>query len=380
MNQLVAFALLLLTSTSFAQTNYNPQFLIPYNNNGNWGWCDTLGNIKIKGDFKEVHFFYQRYQHPNEFEAYIDTKAGENRYDYQKGLLVPMKYGIVKDLYQEPTSKNRWVIIQDASKKFGLYDGHNQKLIVDTKWENYYYEDEWKTEIYFSRNSEKTFWGYNFKTQKLYKTQIDSVFEIQIVSEVNGMSFVSFEQIFHQTNGRYTRFVDGTQVEMKKEEVMSLANKDTHYGFSAGPDYDDNPFSDGNGKSTPSKADSKTGIIREIDYSRYENSPFKKLIVKSENNKVGVVTEKGDTLLPFIYDQIITKNSNLEFYTYQNGKIGLKLLYTIYPVIEPKYERLERSHQQLRVNDHWSFQFYEVKINGKTGLIGENGVEYFYFD
>lgn len=379
MRQLTTLILIFTSISTFAQQQYSPEFLIPYNDNGKWGWSDTLGNLKVGGDFKEVHFFYERYQHPNEFEAYITTEAGENRYAFQKGLLVPLKYNVIKDLYQEPTSKNRWIVIQDVSKKIGLYDGQNQKLIVDTKWEKYYYEDQWKTEIYFSGTGEKTYWGYNFKTKKYYKTQIDSSFHMSFITLVDGKKYTDYETVFHQTNGRYTRFINGTQKELTKEEMKNLGQRFNN-SFSAPGNDSDNPFTNGAGKFDATMADRTTGIVYEIDYSRYQNSPFKKLIVKSQNSKVGIVTETGDTILPFVYDKIYAKNSNLEFHTYQNGKIGLKLLYSIYPVIEPKYERLERSHHNLPVNSNWIFQFYEVRINGKSGLIGENGVEYFHFD
>ena len=48
------FFTLLFTTLSFSQNN-NP--LIPYRDGNLWGFCDTLGNVKVKPLYKEIKDF-----------------------------------------------------------------------------------------------------------------------------------------------------------------------------------------------------------------------------------------------------------------------------------------------------------------------------------
>lgn len=378
MNRLTTLILLFVSISSFSQQKYSsPLFLIPYNDNGKWGWCDTLGEKVIDGDYKMAYFFYERYSFKDEFEASVTTSSGANIYNSKSGLLVPVEYSILKELYQDTAAKNRWIVIQNSSEKIGLYDALNKKTMVEPKWDKYHYRDEWKTEIYFSGPKEKTFWGYNFKTQKLYKTQIDSIFEMGIEESIDGRAFAFNISVFHHTNGKYTKFKDGIQVELNTDELKHVSEK-WEMSYAATRD-SDNPFMNGFEKATTGITHQSTGIIREIDYSNYSSAPFKKLIIQSQNGKVGVISDAGDTILPFEYDEISTPNGNTELMLRKGAKTGLKLLFTTYPIIEPKYQLIHRD-RSLRVSRSWSFQIYSVELNGKTGYIGENGVEYFHFD
>ncbi len=379
MRQLTTLILIFTSISTFAQQQYSPKFLIPYNDNGKWGWCDTLGKNVIEENFNQTGFFYEYYSIKDQFESFVITESGENIYNSKTGLLIPREYNLLRDLYLDPEVNNRLILLENTSGKIGMYDVTNKKIVVDPKWDKYHFSDDWLTEIYFSGPKEKTFWGYNFETQKFYKTQIDSIFAITALTYFDGRAFAYDESVFRHTNGKFTKFKDGVQIELNEDELKRVSEK-WERSYAATRDSDSNPFMNGSEKTATGTVDQSTGIIREIDYSNYSSAPFKKLFIQSQNGKIGVISDAGDTILPFEYDEISTPNGNTELMLRKGNKTGLKLLFTSYPVIEPKYDSIERTPNRLRVTSSWSFQIYAVLLNGKKGYIGENGIEYFHFD
>ena len=67
-----------LNNCCFAQS-YNYRLLIPYRENKLWGYCDTLGNIKIKPAYDSVTFFTEYADvskvFVNKKESIIDTEG-----------------------------------------------------------------------------------------------------------------------------------------------------------------------------------------------------------------------------------------------------------------------------------------------------------------
>ncbi|MEO0728630.1 MAG: WG repeat-containing protein, partial [Bacteroidota bacterium] len=77
---LIAIAIVIApSSVATAQsTDAHPHVLIPYNDHGEWGYCDTLGNIQIKPQYKSAYFFNARTI--GEAEVYlsaVETKWGQ---------------------------------------------------------------------------------------------------------------------------------------------------------------------------------------------------------------------------------------------------------------------------------------------------------------
>jgi len=114
-------------STLFSQNNYEVKFLIPYNN-GKWGWCDTLGNIKIKPKYNKTTFFYKP---ENSLpEAYVEINGNKNYYIYGKGLKVPKEYSNEKRIYytdEKGNSKDDLILIR-FKNKYGIYEMSTKKM------------------------------------------------------------------------------------------------------------------------------------------------------------------------------------------------------------------------------------------------------------
>lgn len=94
-----------------------------------------------------------------------------------------------------------------------------------------------------------------------------------------------------------------------------------------------------------------------------------------KGNKCGVVDEKGDPKVPFVYDGFGTIASNY-YITQSNGKYGVTLTGTIYPPIKPVYDSL-KILAQLQITRDWMFCILKVQKDGMPGFVGENGKEYF---
>jgi len=124
-------------------------------------------------------------------------------------------------------------------------------------------------------------------------------------------------------------------------------------------------------------------ILATHDYSRFgeisKKFGFTSLSIVRKDNKVGIVNELDEIIVPFVYDKIQFSHNYTEAQLFKDGKQGRKLFFTNYPLIEAKYDALKH-YKYLSVNPRWRFGIFEIKIGDFVGYIGENGIEYFQLD
>lgn len=102
--------------------------------------------------------------------------------------------------------------------------------------------------------------------------------------------------------------------------------------------------------------------------------------VISENNLLGIVNEKNETLLPCIYDDIEFFGGGRYAHLHKKGKVGIKDFFGTYNTLEPKYESIGYDILTITGNNSAKFNLYTVKVSGQNVYVGENGIEFFNFD
>jgi hypothetical protein len=94
----------------------------------------------------------------------------------------------------------------------------------------------------------------------------------------------------------------------------------------------------------------------------------------SLNDKQGIINQNDKVYVPLSMDRVSDVYNNMCGIS-KDEKYGVFILNTVYPYIEPKYDKLIPDNYIL-VNRHWSFLLFLVEHNGKEYYVGENGVEY----
>jgi hypothetical protein len=382
MKKFTVLTLLLIASiSSFAQT-YEPEFLIPYNYNGKWGWCDTMGKILIEPQFQEVSFFDYKERQDTEIEANVKTKYGANKYNITYGLLVPENFILTGEIYNySENDKHRLFEVKSENKKLGIFESKTKQMVVQPEWDVVEYDSDFQDLIYLKKDNEKVYYTFNRSTQKLTKTTIDSLFNTQDPEKATS-HYYSPTWFFKHTNGSISKLVDGKEILLtaqQKKAVLSVTESWEVEATKTGGSWD---YFDPTGKSfsTQSKMiDTTTCLIGLIQYPAKSHNAFKQYRVIRENGKIGVYDNQGILIVPFIYDKIAFQDNNEQALLYSGDKVGMKLFLKKYKTIEPKYDHIDY-YQSIRVNSRWNFRIYEVTIGDKKGLMGENGVEYFHFD
>jgi hypothetical protein len=384
MKKFTVLTLLLVASiSSFAQKEYSPEFLIPYNNNGKWGWCDTTGKVLIEPQFLEVGFFYRSAYNENEFEAYAKTELGRNRYNSVSGILVPVNYLIETEITHSGDNRNatkRWFLVRSENNKLGIFETTQKKLVVGTDWDDAITDSEFENISYLKKNPEKTYFSYNRSTGLLTKTDFDSIFQRQDPDEQNDYYF-SYNWFFKHKNGAISKLVNGKHVELtayQKRMLFEDEKEELGSNVNAAPDF----YFDRETKTFDSKSkikDSATCLIGHVQISATTSRNITYFRIIRENGKIGVYDDKGILILPFIYDKLILQNNNTQALLFSGTKIGLKFFTGSRLLIEPKYDSISYL-QTLEFDSNRTFKLFQVISGTEKGLVGENGAEYFHFD
>ena len=348
-------------------------FLVPYNDNDKWGWCDTLGNIVLKPKYAETGFFFKQY---DTYIAEVKTEYGQNLVNNKGKLLFSKTYHIEKkwNLRVDKTHKGYYIICSEKRKK-GFYDPDMDEYIIPVQYDSIVVVQGWgrpsEKPLVFAKKSNEPFIQLNLKKTEIVKTDFSEIniyrgndYRPIVVAKTLNSEFVEIRQ---------------DPVMLTKEEyklLMEEVHRPTFsQGFSVIVDLEEEDFNyifHGKGGRDPEK-------LEVFDYSGYKNKyGFSKLFVVRKDSLLGVVSDLNKIVIPVEYDKLIFDLDKTEVTLYKNGKLGKKLLFTSYPRIETKYDEISR-FKNLRVSGNWFFQVFKIKLNGQTGYVGENGVEYFNF-
>lgn len=353
MKYLKLLLLLCFVVPAFGQDDYDKEFLIPFNDHGKWGWSDTLGVLASTPKFDSTGFFF-------ESESFYFAKVRNGKiatdYIYGYGLASPADHS-AGYLFESILLNNHFSIIKDLQGNYGLFDFKNQKVIVPSDYANYAVDYVAGGFVVFSNEGEKVM-QYSIKTRKFKSIPFQSI------SEFHGEGV---DIIYDKGDGKsYIRTEKGGF-----EEVML---PDENSGVTREGFYDENRSN--------YQPLSKWDIGRPAEgvvYSTVDLGKNRKFEVIRNKGKFGLYDSHLKEYLPCAYDFIDIDYVNGAFYLFRDGKMGVKLVGTHYPTIEPEFDFITY-YKSLPVSSRWSFWLFEATINGHKAFVGENGVKYYRFD
>ena len=369
---LICLLLALLSFSIWAQEPKKP-FLIPFNDHGNWGYSDTLGNQLIKGQFKNASGFYKlRIGDTLHYVSNVETEYGKNLFSLHHGLLLPYASKIKSwnshDFEENNINKRIYILNSDGKK--GLY--HFQfKYILAPIYDTIIACGSQKINYLIKRNkADSTYNLFDPSSGSIFKTDISSV---SIYKEKK-----KFKRLF------LARHLDSTYSIVDNNGLTSTS-LDT---IKEMEHYMPKSYSPRGDALTSIKEDLKVkpsfgGEL--INYVHYRKLPknglpgFKSLYIVKKNDAMGIVDETGRVVVSFSFDNIKFIGRGQEAILIKDDKFGRKLFTCEYPIIQPKYDKLSVGGY-LSVNSNWAFAYFKVEVNGNMGFVGENGVEYFNFE
>jgi WG containing repeat len=370
---------------SFSQ---QPRILVPFRLGNKWGYSDTLGKIKIEPKYDSVSLFnYER--SGNDVIANVVLKGKPMVINDKGKTIVPPKYdeiriiSVLEGLHFYVFKNNKWGVFENGKELIApIYDylnvepgvqyrvgRNNNEGLIDSKGKlvipvNYF--------RLFSANSNKPGFmqwiGYKpgversdsfmVKIENGYGSAYGLPPTEQLESDV---SRNEVNQIADSLKMQYS--LDSTQVRFN----IIIAYKNRMKGV----------FVPGESKSLHFFSKDYNIHVAHylLPYQRNNtNKNSAAFIVASLNGHYGMINEKEEEILPFVYDNIEDRSG---FYILKrNQQIGFLVTGTIYPFIEPQYDEWI-SLTVVPVNSRWNFDLFKIKKNGRGGFVGENGVNYF---
>ena len=201
---LITFILYLNIISLSQNDNVDYSYLMPYNDNGSWGWCDTNGTIVIQPQYKKTSFFNKIILKDEErlMAKIVFDNDNINYLIDNDQLLVPADYSIKGDINsnfkidknQNIKMKIMEVIIFSKDGKLGLYDCNEKKTLVKPQFDII---SEISDYIYLKKNNDPYYYQYKLDKKKLSKTNIietelfyyDYGYEIIIFTDHKGNTY-----------------------------------------------------------------------------------------------------------------------------------------------------------------------------------------------
>ena len=363
------FAVILFSCSSVFSQRYYRNLLIPYRSGNLWGYCDTLGNIKIPPAYNSVSFFKTDFPIVkvtlNDKETFITE---DNK------LFVPLFDTIIE--------LQSYFFIVSENNKFGIYYG--KQLVVPLIYDRFIYPS-WQQlrdsyDIVAVKDGKYWLVNYQNKTVKElasykefndWEAKAEGVVEV-LVNSNNDNKDIQTVTVKPAPDQPNAATADSLKRIMDLDSVTTIELIDfTSKGFFRNKYF--KLFKNG-----------KTGLLNKgflikPKYSEitaiYESQTLQ--IIVSKKKKYGMIDEHEHILIPIQYDSIQKIKENL-FITTRNRKKGVIFLNSSYKEIKNKYDQLKLARYVAR--DDYSrdfFEVFEVEINGRMGYIGKNGVEYF---
>jgi hypothetical protein len=360
------------------------QVLVPYRIGNKWCYSDTLGNVKINVTYDSVTFFEEAFtEDSNEYAAKVYVNKQVSVIDAKGKLLVPPKFSNVtmeevpyrgfyfitelnglrgvyinrKELipakYDKIINEYNGSYAVSIKYKYGLYNSKG-KLIIPVKYDEVRYLKKDKYLVYWK--------AINDSATVLYKDSL--------IKNINYGSVV--EEV--KESGDYTdyRTVTNELDSLKKLYQLEITENKNPVGFlMKGNKY--GYWISSTKKLVLPKYD-KASLLLEVQKSYQEKLHSKVLIGVIQNDKYGIVNDADEIIFPLKYSKIASDSRFIYFD--KDGKRGVWVPYTIYPIIPNKYDDIIYA-RGLSVNRSWNFAIFKIMINNKTGYVGENGIEFF---
>ncbi len=414
-------------------------FLIPYREGTKWGFCDTLGRVKINPQFSRVNFFIA---HPTNNDASFalvekikDNKTVKSVIDVKGNTIVSSLIGNVehfiylnnfyfiisdekgkkglllgrKILFQptfsfiKPTINNRIKI--GLNNKFGLVKASgeilippqfekitcsqklsNQKQVV---WlakkgnEKVKFIDKLEVEKLEITSEEKDEDEVNelrsLEEEKSKKEKAGLIKEVKI--EISTTNFVHDSTIEKAAKKRIDSLEQMLVALKTKFELDSIRRLDYNPKFYYVEKKGQQGFIDDSVKIFLLSKKYQIVNIYTNSTTAWMYKDFSSLVffTYSQKDKFGIVNEFEDEIFAPEYDYI--KNwsyeKNILIYS-KNKKNGMFINNSLYKPLKPKYKNIS-FFKALKVKNDWQFNIFEIKndVNETIGFIGENSIEYF---
>lgn len=414
------FAALPLWGQSKYVPNTPSRLYIPYREGNLWGYCDTSGQVLLSPRYDSVGFYDGWYCEGAVFKK--DGLYGVLDYDFDEmitGYDASPGLPVKNDRYAIVTKNSRigvvntdnhafipiefdsvsfeyldfWNIVTRQNGKFGLY-GRDGELRATPQFDEvlpaYYFQEVYKLAGMVGRKKDTWYHIHADGKQTVVTTltrrasrqpvvdkkQFDATHRDKI-SPAEKQRLQSLEPELKSKYGTskilYNRAVgfSGRRYEYvlvqknKKVALLNINSGKIHSAF-----FDDIIEVIGNG------FDEIREVMEgeEVRQNQRPKYPSEVLLVR-EGKKYGMVSPKGQEVLPFVYDGF-SEISDQTIVTHQKNKKGIIHLLTQYPPLPCRYDDIQY-HKSLPVNKTWNFAIYRVNNTGRAGYVGENGVEYF---
>ncbi len=436
MKKLMALLLFLVYHFVSAQ---NARFFIPYREGNKWGFCDTLGKVKIAPQFSEVNFFEERnktyYNYAkvkkDTIEFYIDTLGKP---------YIPTEYSQVNMLtYNDEI----YFSVVNSKGKHGLYNNrkkilncdfnqieqlHNNKFLVNNKnkvglinakgdvlipiqFDNIKLSKKYSTKeklvwlaykgdnatTFFDEigkdglDSTASYFNYDYKEiqeenkkqQEEIKRKNNGLNNNQIDAISNAMDTVAEKesQESKNINDSLINMMKALKLKYKLDSISSISfnPKEKDYFFYAEKEKYAGIIDDSLKLfMLGKKYDIEEIIINSRISWLYNDYQSLALFIYVKNEKYGLTNEFDDVLLEPIYDNIEYDEQGEAFFISKNNKIKF-LNINSYNKGSSKYYSSLVFERFIKVNDYWNYNIFRVmdENNNLIGYVGENGLEYF---
>ena len=389
---------------------------IPYREGNLWGYCDTTGQVVLTPQYDSLGFF--------EGEA---TLAAIFKKKDEYGVLNEQFTEVMRikntctDLWWD--KYNHFVVVKSGGKTGVLSSGYQMSTYEEIPIEFDSVSFEFMPQGGYIKVVQAGKWGLFRERDQLAPTEFDELFsaaDFQETAELNGKIGRKKDRYFRvapsgtqyelkDTSRRLSAMLTQQQYDamhtdkvpsytrdrlMKQTESLRSTKAISKILFDRGVG-----FSEGRYEYILVEKDKKvalldvtTGKIRSAFYDDIigyidsgpvtltegntgDTQHFFSILLVKKGKKYGIVSGNDQGTRPFTFDGFgeITSRAIV---TRQNKKEGLINLYSSYPTIPCKYDKI-RYHKQMRVDHRKRFAVYQVSQNGKPGYVGENGVEFF---
>ncbi|GEM_PF-686091 len=381
---------LLSVTTVFSQNTKKNELLLPYRDGNLWGLCDTLGKVKVKPFTTGMVDFMTT--PPNFKGKYVIKKNGKISIidQHKRALLAEMNLDSVKmfllskDIFAYKNNKmgvirNFKMLIPvqydkisfDANESYVVEKGGKQGLINS--------KGKWIIPIAYTTIYESWKKNREGNRDKFYWVARDEKSD----GTENEVGFTDSIVLGEETPEWYNPPIAGMKIQITEEEENRSKRIEEKYGEVVSYSINTNTASIdmyivkmSTGYGVYSVDQDK--IILKSDTSIEVcglNNGYTTFLMK-KNGQMGLIDETGKVLLDFEYDTIEKEWGGICMLKKENKK-GLFVLNSIYKGVKPKYKEI-KILDTIPVSETWQFGLFEVTtMNGKKGLLGENGVEYF---